>query len=297
LQTLLRIGKRRLQGRPDLSVPQLRRWSEQIASRQPGWPAHVAVQQLQAAGVPCHWIEPKGVRPDTALLYLHGGGFLLGSASTTHRGVVWRLAQVAGCALFGVDYRLAPEHPFPAALQDAVATWRWLVGERGISPTRTAIVGDSAGAGLVFAVLAALRDAGDPLPAAAVGFSPWSDLTLSGETIDRNDRYDPMLGAGMLRQAAHHYLAGHDPHDPRVSPVYADCRGLPASLLLAGDKEILLDDARRLAMGLADAGGSAALRVWPAVPHAWPVLRPTLRESHDALSLCGRFLTARLGTH
>ena len=294
LRGLLWLGRRRLQAKGLPSAAALRAWSERVAARQPGWPPQVRVRQLNAAGVPCYWVEPAGADPEAAIVYLHGGCYCLGSVASTHRGFIWRLAEAAGCRLLGVEYRLAPEHAFPAALEDSLAAWKWLLETAGAAPGRVALAGDSAGGGLVYATLVALRDAGGPLPAVALAVSPWADLTVSGATIASNDRRDPILYDALLRQTAGWYLAGHDPMDPRASPVYADWRGLPPSLLLAGSSEVLLDDARRLATGLADAGIAVALRAWPEVPHAWPVLRPALAESRAAISLCGRFLAAHL---
>lgn len=240
--------------------------------------------------MPCLWVDPPAAEPGKIIIYVHGGGFMLGSIASTHRAFAWRLAQAARCRLLGVDYRLAPEHPFPSALEDIVATWRWLTEEQGLNASQIVVAGDSAGAGLAYSMLLAQRAQGAAEPAALITISPWTDLALTGSTLIENRRRDPMIPTKALHTVVDWYLAGHDPRDPLASPIYGDLKQAPPSLILAGDGEVLLDDARRLAVGLADGGSRTVLRVWPMVPHAWPVLSPSLAESRQALDLCTRYL-------
>ena len=290
LRGLLRLDRLRTIGGRTPSVAAMRGWSERVARSQPGWPHHINTRWVEAAGVPCLWVEPPAADPRKTLFYLHGGGYMLGSVASTHRGFAWRLAQAAGCRMLGVDYRLAPEHPFPAALDDAVRAWRWITEDQGVDASRIVLGGDSAGGGLAYGMLLPLRAQGAPMPAAVITISPWTDLALTGATLTENRRRDPMIPIRALRSVVDWYLAGGDPRDPRASPLYGDLQQAPPSLILAGDSEVLLDDARRLAIALADGGSRTVLRVWPLVPHAWPVLSPTLPESRQAIELCARYL-------
>ncbi len=217
-------------------------------------------------GIEGEWLRPRQGPVAGTLLYLHGGGYFACSPQT-HRPITTKFAQ-GGLAVFSPAYRLAPEHPFPAAVDDAVAAYRGLVAS-GIPPGKLTIAGDSAGGGLALAALVSLRDAGDPLPAAAMLFSPWTDLAGTGDSVRTNRVRDAMFpGTGMDRAAAP-YLAGADPRHPLASPVYAELGGLPPLLLHVGSWEILLDDSRRVVDRARAAGTQAALETWPVVPHVW----------------------------
>ncbi|HAJ36252.1 MAG TPA: hypothetical protein DCL15_11215, partial [Chloroflexi bacterium] len=213
------------------------------------------------------WLTPPHVDARRVVLYLHGGGYVSGSPAT-HLAVTTQLAQAAGARLFALDYRLAPEHPFPAALEDAWAVYWWLLTEEHVAPAQIVVAGDSAGGGLTLALLLALRDAGMPLPAGAVGLSPWLDLTLSGATLTANAATD-YLNRDILRASAQMYSQGHVLDDPLLSPLYADLRGLPPLLLQAGGAEMLLDDSRRFAMRAHAAGVDVKLAIFPHMVHVW----------------------------
>jgi epsilon-lactone hydrolase len=253
----------------------------------PGW----RIRQNQDGGVKGEWIEPAA--PDHPargrfILYLHGGGYFAMSART-HRAVTTRLAAFSEACLFALDYRLAPEHPFPAALDDALAAWRALIAA-GTPPSRIVIAGDSAGGGLALALLVALRDAGEKLPAAAVLFSPWTDLGATGTSIVSNDKADPLFSGQWVARAARYYLGDTAATNPLVSPVYADLTGLPSLLIQVGDSEVLLDDSRRIAENAGRSGVTATLQVWPDVPHGWQIFAPILPEARAALRDAGSFI-------
>jgi epsilon-lactone hydrolase len=229
-------------------------------------------------------------RRDRCILYFHGGGYVLGNARL-YRDFLWRIGMAARATVLFFDYRLAPEHPFPAALEDAVTVSRWLFARAGAR--RVAFVGDSAGGGLLLATLQKLRDAGSVLPAAAVAISPWTDLALSGESFRSNADADPMMDATHIPPIADHYLAGTDPMNPYASPVFGDPAGLPPTLIHAGSDEILRDDAVRMAERMRAAGCQVELEVWPQMPHVWHLYARILPEGRQAMARIGSFLQRR----
>jgi acetyl esterase/lipase len=241
------------------------------------------------------WIEPVAAdHPAHAkcVLYLHGGAYIAMSART-HRSMTSRLACGGEARLFALDYRLAPEHPFPAAVDDALTAWRQLVAS-GTPPSRIVVAGDSAGGGLALALLIALRDAGDEMPAGAVLFSPWTDLAATGDSIVANDAADPLFFGRWVAPVARHYLGDTPATHPLASPVYADLTGLPPLLIQVGDTEVLLDDSRRVAEHATRDGVPVTLRVWPGVPHGWHIFAPILPEARDALREASVFIRERL---
>jgi len=241
------------------------------------------------------WIEPEAAdhpAHERCILYLHGGAYIAMSART-HRSVTSRLACWSDARLFALDYRLAPEHPFPAALDDALAAWRALVAS-GMAPSRIVVAGDSAGGGLALALLVELRDAGQEMPAAGVLLSPWTDLAVTGKSIVTNDAADPLFFGRWVAPIARHYLGDTPATDPLVSPVYADLTGLPPLLIQVGDTEVLLDDSRRVAENATRAGVTAMLRIWPGVPHGWQIFAPILPEARAALREASVFIRVRL---
>jgi epsilon-lactone hydrolase len=262
------------------SVLAARRWV-------PAPPAGTEVTAVDAGGVPGELIATPASRPDRYVLYLHGGGYVTG-APALYRHFTWRIATAARARLLAIDYRLAPEHPFPAALDDARMACRWLFGS-GVDPRRTAVIGDSAGGGLTLALLLRLRDEGAVLPAAAVALSPWTDLTLTGASLTRNAGSDPMLTVADTRLFADYYLGGHDPRDPYASPLYGDCTGLPPTLIHVGSDEILHDDATRMAANLRAGGCHAEIEVWQRMPHVWHLFAPVLPEAKAAIAHIGAF--------
>jgi phosphinothricin tripeptide acetyl hydrolase len=255
-------------------------------------PEGVVVTKVAVDGVPAEWTVADGARDDVAIVYLHGGGYVMGSLNT-HRGHCARVSRVARARVLNVDYRLGPEHPHPAAVEDAVAAVRF-VREAGFAPARTAVAGDSAGGGLTLATLVALRDAGDPAPAAGLCISPWTDLALTGGTIETKAAEDPMVRAADLRLMAEAYLAGRDPRTPLASPLYAELAGLPPLLLQVGSAEILLDDAVRVAERARKAGVEIELRVWPDMIHVWHAFADLLPEGAAAVEELAAFLEERL---
>jgi phosphinothricin tripeptide acetyl hydrolase len=255
-------------------------------------PEGVAFTPTEANGVPAEWTVADGARRDVAIVYLHGGGYAMGSVAS-HRGLCARLSQAARARVLSVDYRLGPEHPHPAAVEDAVAAVRF-VRKSGVAPGRTAIAGDSAGGGLTLAALLALRDAGDPAPAAGLCISPWTDLALTGDSIASKAGEDPMVRGADLRLMAAAYLAGRDPKTPLASPLYADLAGLPPLLLQVGSAEILLDDAVRVAERASQHGVAAELRVWQDMFHVWHAFAQILPEGQAAVDEMAAFLEARL---
>jgi acetyl esterase/lipase len=263
------------------------------ARRARGW--HIRPER--AAGLTGEWIEPKSPSHPARhrhILYLHGGAFTTMSART-HRSLTSRLAQWSGATLFALDYRLAPEHPFPAALEDALVAYRALIAA-GAEPSRMAFAGDSAGGGLVLALLLALRSQRDPLPAAAVLFSPWTDLAATGESLIINDAADAMHFGSWVAQQGRHYLGDTAATHPLVSPVYADLTGLPPLLIQVGGSEVLLDDSRRVFQNARKVGVDATLRIWPKVAHGWQIFAPVLPEARAALREASVFVATRLAS-
>jgi acetyl esterase/lipase len=255
-------------------------------------PAGVAFTRVRANGVPAEWTVAEGARDDVAIVYLHGGGYVMGSLDT-HRGLCGRLSRASRARVLSVDYRLGPEHPHPAAVEDAVAAVRF-VRESGIAPERTAVAGDSAGGGLTLATLVALRDAGDATPAAGLCISPWTDLALTGDTIVTKAAEDPMVRGADLALMADAYLAGRNPMTPLASPLYADLAGLPPLLLQVGSAEVLLDDAARVAERARAAGVEAELRVWQDMFHVWHAFAEILPEGQQAMDEMAAFFEKRL---
>jgi len=229
---------------------------------------------------------------DRVLLYFHGGGYQIGSPATLRR-MVALLAADAQARVLSVDYRLAPEHPFPAAVDDAVAAYRWLLGG-GTDPATVALAGDSSGGGLALATLVALRDAGEPMPAAAFAISPWTDLALTGESLRTRAAAEMMVRPDGMPETAALYLAGADPRHPHASPLYADLRGLPPLLIHVGDAEVVLDDSTRFAARAREAGVDVTLEVWDEMPHVWHAFAGLLPEADQAIARAGRWLRARL---
>ena len=250
----------------------------------------VTASTKRIGGIEGEWSSPVSGGAAGTLLYLHGGGYFACSPQT-HRPITGGFAR-RGFEVFAPDYRLAPENPFPAAIEDAVAAYRGLLAS-GVPAASLTIGGDSAGGGLALATLLSLRDAGDPMPAAAVLFSPWTDLAGTGETLRTNTKRDAMFhGEGMERAVAP-YLAGADPRNPLASPLYADLHGLPPLLIHAGTYEVLLDDSRRLAERAHAAGTETVLQTWPVVPHVWQLFG--MPESAQSMDAAAAFLKAKLG--
>ena len=253
----------------------------------------VHLEQSQLAGIDVDWLRPKQARKDKVLLYLHGGAYVLGSRRT-HRQLASHMARAAGVTAVLPEYRLAPEHPFPAAIDDAVAVYRALL-ESGFEPKDIVISGDSAGGGLSVATLLALRHAGDPLPAAAVLLSPFLDVTASGESATTRAEQDPWFEVQDMAVVARYYCPDESKwRDPLVSPVFANVSGLPPMLIQVGDDEILLDDSRRLAEKLEAAGIDVEIEIWPDMWHVFQMFIGKMPESRKAVEKIGRYIRERL---
>jgi acetyl esterase/lipase len=270
------------------SIEQRRAGMERISGRVP---ADVICEKVNAGGVSAEWIAAPGAMADRVILYLHGGGYVLGSINT-HRAMISRIARASTARALAIDYRLAPEHPFPAAVEDATAAYRWLLAN-GYKPGRIVIAGDSAGGGLTLAALLAIRDAKLPMPAGAVPISPWTDLEGTGQSVRTRAAKDVMVTQDNLASSAKQYYGAHDPKDPLVSPLYGDFRGLPPMLIHVGDAEILLDDATRVAARAKVAGVQVELEVWDEMPHVWHVFAKILPEGQQAIDKIGKFVIAR----
>ncbi len=242
-------------------------------------------------GVNADLITTPASHRDQFVLYLHGGAYRLGSP-TTYRNFTWRIAAAAQAHVLALDYRLAPEHPFPAALDDALSAYRWLLSEA--APTKLAVLGDSAGGGLALSLLLKLRDIGLPLPSVAAVLSPWTDLALTGPSITAQAQSDPMLNADDLPRFAAEYLHGANPGNPYASPLYGDLAGLPPTLFQVGSDEILRDDSLRTAEKMIEAGSKALVEVWPRMPHGWHLLAPLVPEAEAAINRIGAFISERL---
>jgi len=256
-------------------------------------PRDVRVERVSVEDIPAEWLVPTDAAAEQVLLYLHGGGYFMGSCRT-HRSMVAYIARACRTRALLPDYRLAPEHPFPAALEDSTAIYRWLL-EEGYAPRNIVIAGDSAGGGLTLTTLLALRDGGDPLPAAAICLSPWTDLAGTGESIRTRANRDPMLRVDMTLATAAYYIGEDEATNPLISPVYADLTGLPPLLIHVGNEEILLSDAVRLADRAREAGVDVTLEVWEQMWHVWHLLGDKMPESKRAIDEIAAFVGEKLG--
>ena len=256
-------------------------------------PDGITFEPATVAGVPALWSCPDGAISDAVLLYFHGGGYVIGSPDT-HRNITARLAQRLGCAVLSVHYGLAPEQPHPAAINDATAAYRSLLSD-GFSPRRIAFAGDSAGGGLTLAALMKLRDDGVALPAAAVAISPWTDLTLTSETMQSMADQDPMCNAGGLGRMAAWFVGDGDHKDPYVSPIFGDATGLPPLLIQVGEIETLRDDAVGFGAVAVAGGVDCTVEVVPEMVHVFQAFAGMVPEADAALDRIAAFLRPHMG--
>jgi len=259
------------------------------------WPAadDAEFEAVDVDGVPGEWSIVRGSDVSRALLYLHGGGYCSGSI-VSHRRMVTEAGRAAGVRTLAIGYRLAPEHPFPAALDDALTAWRFL-GDHGITAAHIAIGGDSAGGGLTVALVNRLREGKEELPGCMWLVSPWTDLTLSGTTLVTNDAADPIIHRSYLVELADAYVpVGMARTDPRISVLYADLKGLPPMLVQVGSAETLLDDSTRLAAAAGAAAVPVTLEIWPHMIHAWHLWNAHLEPGRQALASAGAFIRRHL---
>lgn len=272
----------------DTSVAQMRGdWDAAFG----GTNAPVTCEHISAGGVDGEWISPADAPQDKAILYFHGGGFRIGSVAS-HRDLIAQIVLASGCRVLAINYRLAPEHRFPAALDDALAAYGWMLGQ-GLAPGNVAFAGDSAGGNLVLATMLALRERALPLPVSAVLMSPWTDLAATGASYVSRAEADPIHQRPMILALARNYLGGQgDPCDPLVSPLYADLRGLPPLLIQVGDRETVLDDSVMFAEKARAAGIDVSLEVWDGMIHVFQMFG--LTEAHRAIGSIAGFLDRHL---
>ncbi len=272
----------------EISVEEQRARYDSIGSMFPV-PEDVTVQEVTAGGVTCEWITTAESENERVIFYVHGGGYVIGSIKG-YREFGGRLSRAARARVLNVEYRLAPEHPHPAAVDDSMAAYRWVL-DQGVDPAKIVIAGDSAGGGLTVATLLALKDAGLPLPACAVCLSPWVDLTQSGESMKTRGELDPLVSESMLAQMADHYLpGGNATGTPLASPLFGDLSGLPPVLIQVGTSEVLYDDSVRLADRITAAGGRATLEPWDEMVHIFQLFAPMLPEGQQAIERIGEFV-------
>ncbi len=261
------------------------------------WPVaeDIDLQPGDLHGVPCEWSLAPGSNPTRLLLFFHGGGYCSGSI-LSHRRMVTEAGRAAGVKTLAVGYRLAPEHPFPAALDDVLTVWR-VLQKQGFSPRGIAVGGDSAGGGLSLVLMNRLRGLGEVLPGCAWLVSPWTDLTMSGETLVTKDAVDPIIHKAYLEELADAYVAGQvDRRDPRISPLYSDVKGLPPTLIQVGSEETLLADSTRFAAAAGAVAVATTLEIWPEMIHAWPLWNAHLKAGREALAHAGAFIREHLSS-
>jgi monoterpene epsilon-lactone hydrolase len=276
-----------------LPIERHRRFASAAERLVPDPPRNTRRVEVDAGGVRAELIATPGSDRERFVLFLHGGGFIIGSPAL-YRHFTWRIAAAANARVLAIDYRLAPENPFPAALDDAVAAYHWLLAHGG-NPGRIAVMGDSAGGGLVFSLLLRLRDAATPLPSAAVALSPWTDLALTAPSLRLNAASDPMLNPEDPAHFVEEYLAGTDPRTPYASPLYGDPAGFPPTMIQVGSDEVLRDDAVRMAERMRATSCEVELEIWPRMPHVWHLFVPLIPEAQQAIERIGEFVRNRTG--
>ena len=268
------------------SVQAMREALDEISRFHPVGP-DIKCEPLTIGGIQAEWVRAPGASGEKVILYFHGGGYVIGSINS-HRNLVANLSRSSGMSVLLLGYRLAPEAPFPAAVEDACAAYRWLLRE-GVKPEKIVLGGDSAGGGLAIAALVALRDVGERLPAAGICTSPWTDLEASGESYTTRAAQDPMCHQRGILRLAEIYLAGQNPRSPLASPLYADLRGLPPLLIHVGEAETLYDDSDRIAERAREAGVNVTLKEWKDMPHVFALFAPDFPESRQSVEELGRF--------
>jgi epsilon-lactone hydrolase len=272
-------------------VTDFRQMCEDGAARSGALPAGIEVEALEVEGMKAEWIRPAGVKNEAAIFYVHGGGYISGSCSD-HRHHVAKVVLASATPALQFEYRLAPEHTYPAAFEDGMRAYRWMLAQ-GFEARRMVIAGDSAGAGMTLALLLGIRDQGLPLPAAAVASSPWTDLLLTGASYQTN-RYSCLSPLEMAAVCNRYYAGEHDLKDPYISPLYGDLRGLPPLLIMAGDDETMRDDSVSFAEKARQSGVDVTLRVEKGMGHCYPFMAPMFPEAVAAMAEIGAFIRERL---
>lgn len=278
----------------DTSIPQLREEIERGAGFFGKLPASIELQPVKTGALSAEWMIPSGASRDRAILYFHGGGYATGSISA-HRPIVSKFVTGTGLPALVFDYRLAPEHPFPAAVEDSLSAYQWLLSE-GISPSRIVFIGDSAGGGLCLAAMLALKDKGIPLPSAAVALSPWTDVRNTGESQYTNAKVDTLTWQEAQIVFSKYYAGDTDPGHPWISPLYGDLHGLPPLLIFVGGHELLRDDSTRFAEKAKEAGVDVTLRVGEGLFHCYPACAPLFPEARQAMEEICLFVTGRMNS-
>jgi epsilon-lactone hydrolase len=283
----------RMAAAPDMDLPTLRslfeEWHLPTAE-----PEGVHYRQVDAGGVPAMWCTPDGAATDRAIIWAHGGGYVVGSMHS-HRKVAGHLAKAAGVPVLVLDYRRAPEHPHPAQVDDAVAAYRWLLADQGLAAEHIATTGDSAGGGLCTSMVLALRDAGDPLPAAIMPLSPFYDMEATGDSVTTNAAADALVQKDILLAMAGMFLGDASPRDPLANPLHADPAGLPPMLIQVGGAETLLDDSTRFAERATAAGVDCTVEVYPDMQHVFHFLAGRAPEADDAIAAMAAWVRPKLG--
>ena len=277
---------------PSLELAELRAIYGEFAALS-SHPEGVTWTDEDAGGVPAIWADPAGGSRDRVLQFVHGGGYVIGSAEY-YRKLTGHLAKAIGCRVLNVDYRLAPEHPHPAAVEDSTAAYRWLL-DQGIDSYHIAIAGDSAGGGLAVATLLSIRASGLPMPAAAMPLSPWVDMEGTGESMTSRADRDVLIHTDQLKGMADAFLQGQDPRDPLAAPLHADLHGLCALYIQVGDDEALLDDSIRLADRARQAGVECRLDVFPEMQHVFQMSAGNMPEADEAIRRLADWVRPRLG--
>ncbi|MCM3585220.1 alpha/beta hydrolase [Mesobacillus maritimus] len=274
--------------KPGQSLADARKGLEALTALNP-LAQDLTVEKLTVEGMPAEWVSAPNATTDQVFLYLHGGAYIMGSCNT-HRDLASKISRASGCRVLVIEYRLAPENPYPAAVEDALTAYRWLLST-GFSPNQVVIGGDSAGGGLTLSLLLSLKEAGEAQPAAAVLLSPWTDLAGTGASMESRAEVDPWLSPEPTRQTPSLYLGLTDRRNPIVSPIYADLQGLPPLFVQVGDHEILLDDAVRLVERAREAGVEVSFKIWGEMWHVFQQFN--MPEAFEAIKEIGEFVKSK----
>ena len=272
---------------PNMTIDEMRRSMESL-TKLASLPSKTKVEKVSFNGISAEWICAKEAHEDRVILYLHGGGYNIGSPNT-HRELAAHISMTSGAKVLLPDYRLAPEHPFPSALEDATSAYRWLL-DTGLTGRNISIAGDSAGGALSIATSISLRDTGEPLPASIACISPWIDLEMSGNSIKTHAKIDPLLNLQLLKIMASNYIGDNDPCSPLISPIYADLRGISPLLIHVGSDEMLLDDSTRIAEKAKNAEVDVTLKIYDQMWHAWHLNVRLMPEAKNAIEELGSFI-------
>ncbi len=287
-ENLRRLLKERRVNAEKKRVEEERKNLEQITACIP-FPKYIELEKFLINEISSSWIKILNCNQKNVILYLHGGGYVAGSIET-NKDLVARIARISNCRILFIEYRLAPENPFPAALEDAISAYEWLISTENISPENIILFGESAGGGLTLATLIKLKDLSLQLPAAAILLSPWVDLDFTGDSIKTKAKIDPFITLDTMLFYARLYIGNNNPRNPYMSPLYADLKGLPPLLIHVGSAELLLDDARRLAEKAKNSGVEVELEIWDELTHVFHAFAGWIPEGQKAINKIGVFI-------